>query len=148
MGLEVVDVSPFDLEEYYKKGETYLRSTNRDEIANWILQKSNLLEVKEYIPEFLRKVDFQNRTTSLDELRELVKDGWLVGIDLNSRTLNQKEGYSSHMVVIFDYNGGIFTLHDPGLPPHADRKVGEKLLLKAWEYAGPENKSLIAVRKS
>jgi hypothetical protein len=148
MGLDIVDVSPFDLAEFYKKGEGYLRSTNRDEIADWILQKSNLLEVKEYIPEFLNKIDFQNRTATLNELKHFVNDGWLVGIDLNSRTLNQKEGYSSHMVILFDYKEGFFTLHDPGLPPYASRKVEEKLMLKAWEYAGKENKSLIAIQKS
>jgi hypothetical protein len=148
MGLQVVDVSAFDLAEFYKSGEKYLRATHRVEVADWILEKSNLLEVKKYITEFLEKVDFRNRTATLEELKELLNDGWLVGIDLNSRALNEKEGYSSHMVIIFSFENGIFTLHDPGLPPKANRKVSEKLLTKAWEYGGKENKSLIAVRKS
>jgi hypothetical protein len=66
--------------------------------------------------EFLEKVDFRNRTATLEELKELLNDGWLVGIDLNSRALNEKEGYS--MVIIFSFENGIFTL-DPGLPPKA-----------------------------
>jgi hypothetical protein len=148
MGLDVVDISPFSLSEYYKRGENYLRENNKPEVADWILQKSNLLEVKKYIPEFLEKIDFQNRTASIEELKRLVNDGWLVGVDLNSRILNKKEGYSSHMVVVFNYKDGIFTLHDPGLPPHPNREVSEELFLQAWEYAGKEHKSLMAIRKS
>jgi hypothetical protein len=78
MGLEIKDVSNFNLEEFYKSGEEYLRKTHRQEIADWILEESNLQEVKKYIPEFLEKVDFQNRTATLQELKELVHDGWLV----------------------------------------------------------------------
>jgi hypothetical protein len=148
MGLDVIDISNFNLKRYYEESEDYLRENNKPEVADWILEKSNLLEVKKYIPEFLEKVDFKNRTASIEELKNFVNDGWLVGVDLNSRTLNKKEGYSSHMVVVFDYDDGVFTLHDPGLPPHPNRKVSESLFLQAWEYAGSEHKSLMAIRKS
>jgi hypothetical protein len=147
-GLEIIDVSPFDLGRYYEEGEEYLIATQPPEVVGFMLHKSNLTKVKQYIPKFLEAVDFQNRTATLEELKKLVSSGWLVGVDLNSRTLNKKEGYSSHMVTVFGCKDGYVIFHDPGLPPCPRRVVSEKLFLQAWEYTGKENKSLVALRKA
>jgi hypothetical protein len=148
LGLEIIDISPMDLEQYYKEGEVYLRKKYTSEVADWMLEKSNLLQVKKYIPEFLEKVDFQNRAASFEEVKKLLQKGYLVGIGLNSRTLNNKEGYSAHMVVVFDCSEENVTLHDPGFPPQKDRTVSKELFMKAWEYEGKNTKSLVAIRKS
>jgi hypothetical protein len=81
-------------------------------------------------------------------LDELIKNGWLVGVGLNARILNQREGYSSHMVVIFDKQNDHYLLHDPGLPPHKNRQVGFKKLLDAWSYAGEDKAALVALKAS
>lgn len=147
LGIEIIDISPFDLSRYYEEGEKYLLATQHQEVVDFMLTKSNLKKVRKYIPEFLKKIDFQNRAATLEELKKFVKDGWLVGVDLNSRTLNKKEGYSSHMVTVFGCKDGYIIFHDPGLPPCPRRVVSENLFLQAWEYGGKENKSLVAVRK-
>lgn len=148
MGMEITDISNFNLQRYYEQGEAYLRAAHSEEVANWMLERSNLVSVKKYIPSFLRAVDFQNRRATLDDLKILLNEGWLVGVDLNSRTLNDKAGYSSHMVVVFDAHHNTLWLHDPGLPPQQNREVSEDLFIKAWEYGGTENTSLVALRRT
>jgi hypothetical protein len=148
LGLEIIDISPIDLERFYKEGENYLRENYTQEVVDWMLEKSNLLQVKKYIPEFLEKVDFQHRTASFEELEKFLKEGYLVGVGLNSRTLNNKEGYSAHMVVIFECDDIHIKLHDPGFPAQKNREVSKELFMKAWEYEGKDTKSLVAIRKS
>ena len=58
---------------------------------------------------------------------------------VNSRALNNKEGYLGHSIVIIGYTNQEFVLHDPGLPPLENRRVAYELFEKAWAY--PDEKA-------
>ena len=80
LGLDIIDVSRFDLKKFYKEGEVYLRAAHDSEVANWMFDKSNLMQVRQYIPLFLKTVDFQNRMTSFrvkrPSRRRLARRSW------------------------------------------------------------------------
>ena len=147
LGLDTLMISTFDYDKFYREGEPYLRRVYPQEVVNWYIDKSNLLAVKSFIPDYLQSSHLETRAASMDDIDRLLTAGWLVGVDLNSRTLNGREGFSSHMVTIFDSSKQSLTLHDPGLPPHPNRKVSKDTFLEAWSYTGPESLSLVAVRK-
>jgi hypothetical protein len=145
MGLKTKYIEHFDYQRYLKEGNAYVLAIYGPEAGKWYLEKSNLTEVKGLIPEFLKQSVGQRRAAELSDIDDLLAKGWLVGIDLNSRTLNKRPGFSSHMIVIYEKAGQNYLFHDPGLPPKPRRKVPPGLLLKAWQYAGSENVALIAV---
>lgn len=144
-GLKTKYIENFDYQRYLKEGEPYVLDVYGPEAGKWYLERSNLTEVKDLIPEFLKKLAGQKRAAELNDIDDLLAKGWLVGTDLNSRVLNRRPGFSSHMVVIYEKAGQNYILHDPGLPPKPQRKVPGKLLLEAWQYAGKENAALVAV---
>jgi len=148
LGLKVKLIEAFDYEQFYQEGGDYVRRALGQEIGDWHLKNTNLLQVRELVPKFLRTIDWQKRPANLDDLEGLLKNGWLVGIDLNARVLNKRDGYSSHMVVVFDKQNGDYALHDPGLPPHKNRRVKTKDFEAAWSYAGVENRALVALKAS
>ncbi|HET6863923.1 MAG TPA: hypothetical protein VFH37_01860 [Candidatus Saccharimonadales bacterium] len=96
-----------------------------------------MLEIKPAIPEFLKKVDFENRVANFDDINILLNNGWLAGIDLNPAALNDSanDNYMSHMAVIFGGDEHNHWLYDPGLTLHPHRKISQPKLAKAWFWA-------------
>ena len=66
---------------------------------------------------------------------------------VNSKALNNKEGYTGHRVLVYGYDDSGVIMQDPG-PNDAndteDRKVSWDQIDKAWQNA----KELIAIRKA
>ena len=81
------------------------------------------------------------------DIGKLLKGGWLAGLDLNSRVLNPRLGFSPHMAMIYEKFSQSYKLYDSGLPPKPGRVAASELLLKAWQYAGKKNTALIVVRR-
>jgi hypothetical protein len=150
LGLKVICIEGFDYKRFYEEGEAYVRSLYRKETAEYYLKHSNLMEVRDLVPAFLQKVDVAARPATLDDLDDLLTDGWLVGIDLNAVVLNdlKRDDYLGHMVVVFDADKDHFWLHDPGLMPHPNRQVSRQKLAKAWFWSGPETAGLVAAKKA
>lgn len=148
LGLQVKNIEGFDYGKYYKNGEAYVRAVYPEETADYYINRSNLAEIRHLVPDFLKKVAVETRSARMEDLDKLIKDGWLVGIDLNARVLNERPGYSSHMVVIFDMDADEYSLHDPGLSPHPNRQVSRQKLAEAWFWSGRENAGLVAVKRA
>src|SRR5581483_3299184 len=145
LGLKTKFIEYFDYERYWKEGNDYISGIFSPEVAEYHLHRSNLPDVKHLIPEFLRQTGFKPRPATIEDIDKLLANGWLMAIDINSRTLNNRSGYSGHAVVVYKKEGQNYLIHDPGLPPNPSRKVTRKKLLEAWQYAGKNNTSLIAV---
>lgn len=145
LGLECRYITTFDFPTFERDGEQYVRSVFSPEVAAWYLEKSNLLAAIDMVEPFLASGVYEKRSASTDDLDALLGEGWLAGIDLNSNVLNGNAGFSSHMVVVFDRHDDGYRLHDPGLPPSANRLVSAEALHSAWSYSGDEL-SLLAVR--
>lgn len=131
MGFDILEIYNFDYQRFYKEGEKYLRKVLNRKQADWYLVKSNLLAVKNYIPEFLDSIKPALRKATIKDFEELLSQGYLIISDINYYAIQGKDGYASHAVVIFGFDDENFYLHDPGLPPRKNLKVNKKLFQKA-----------------
>jgi hypothetical protein len=148
LGLQVECIEGFDYKRFYEQGKDYVKAIYPSETADYYLDHSNLLDIKPMIPDLLNKVSIQTRPAGPADLDRLLDDGWLVGIDLNSRALNDRPGFVSHMVVIFGMDKNNYLLHDPGLPPAPNRQVDRRKLAEAWFWSGTRNAGLVAVKSA
>jgi hypothetical protein len=146
MGIQSKVIELFDYQKYFLEGKTYLLAFYGPEIAQNKLIHTNLKEVKHLIPGFMNGSDYENRSATIKDIDNLLDDGWLVGPEINLGVLNGSPGMGSHMVLVFAKDSQNYTLHDPGLPPHASRIVSKKLLEKAMQYAGQSNTAAVAFK--
>jgi hypothetical protein len=89
MGLQVRLIECFDYEKFYQDAG-YVLNFFRPELAEWHLEKTNLVSLRPLVPEFTKTVDWRKRTANLADLDKLLADGWLCAINVNARTLNEK----------------------------------------------------------
>lgn len=148
LGLEARCIEGFDYEMFYKEGKDYVRQVYPLETAKYYLERSNLMDIRPMIPEFLEKIRPEARPASFSDLDELLTAGWLVGLELNAKVLNDsaRSEYVGHMVVVFDKQNDYYSLHDPGLKPHRNRQVSRQKLADSWFWSGAENAALVAVK--
>src|SRR5262249_43640645 len=116
LGLNSQIIEYFDYFRFLKEGNDYLNKVFTDEVADYFISKSNLLDVKPYIKEFLKSSSLQVRPATIKDLDDYLAMGWLVLLDVNSRVLNGRPGYSGHVVLVYEKIGQKYMLHDPGLP--------------------------------
>lgn len=135
-GIKVRNIEPVDYEKLYKEGVKYLNKVVGKDTANYYFNKSNIESVIPYIPQYLKIVEHETRRASINEIIKFLKAGSLIGVEINSRILNKKEGFSLHFVLLYDYDGGHFILHDPGLPSIKGRRVSLEEFKKAFSFPG------------
>lgn len=135
-GVEVINIEPFDYQKFYDEGVDYLKNNFGEETAKYYLEKSNLLFVKDDIPEFLSIVHHETRRATVEDIVNFLKEDYLVGAEINSRILNKREGFSLHYVLIVGYEDNTLIIHDPGHPPLESRKVFKDEFLKAFAFEG------------
>jgi 23S rRNA pseudouridine1911/1915/1917 synthase len=138
MGFDVRMIEPFDYARYAAEGQDYLKTAMPPEQLQWQLEHSNILQMQQYIPEFLQMVQHERRSPTLTDIDDMLAQGYLVNVMLNSKRLNQQEGYTAHSVLVLRKDGDNYIIHDPGLPPRPDRIVPKTDL---WEAMGGKDNS-------
>ena len=149
LGIEIENVESFNYQKFYEEGEPYVRKYYRPVVANWYTKGSNLLDVKGFIPEYLKTVKNTIGSATIDDIEKYLTDGWLVACDVNAGVLVGEKGYDSHLVLVVGFDRGNLYLNDPYLPEESykDRKVSKRLFQKAWSSAGEGTEGLTAFRK-
>lgn len=145
-GLEILIIEATDYKELYKDGPDYLTKFYGKDTADYYLKNSNFKSVIPLIPEFLKNVEQINREATIEDIVKYLNQGSLIGVDINPRILNNKDGFSLHHVLIYDFDGDSFFLHDPGPPPKKSRKVMIEDFKKAFAYPGA-NLAIAVFRK-
>ncbi len=135
-GLEVINIEPVDYQLLFEKGENYLTEIVGKDTANYYLTKSYIASVIPFIPEYLKTVKHETRRSTVKEIIEYLKQGALIGAEVNSRILNHRDGFSLHFILIYDFDGENFLVHDPGLPPIEARKVSLEEFDKCFNFEG------------
>lgn len=136
MGFDIQMIEPFDYRRYLKDGDAYLHDFFSPEEISWFLDKSNILDIKPLIPKFLERVKYSCRQVSLADIDQLLDEDRLVTVTVNSRKLNDSDGFVSHMLLITGRKGDNFIAHDSGgekYPPQPDREISRD---KLWEAMG------------
>ncbi len=145
-GFSVRHISLFDYERFIELGADYLVELVGEEVGNWQIKHTNLPLEIERAKQLLKNSLVEKSEPSLDDIRRYISDGWLVRVLVNSRTLNGKEGYVGHSVVVTDIDDLNVVFHDPGLPPIPNRQVSCELFEKSWAYPSKSNKEMDAIK--
>ena len=144
LGFDVIVREDFDSQQFIEKGEEYLKEKFGKEVAREQIKHSDIDQEREIAKEYVKLFGTKGIPASLDELKSLLDSDYLIIANVNSKALNNKEGYVGHFVVIYNYDDTYLYLHDPGLPPQEARKVSFVQFLKAWEYPDEDAKGIMA----
>jgi 23S rRNA pseudouridine1911/1915/1917 synthase len=134
-GFDIRMIEDFDYRQYMKAGDKYLQEYFTQEEYDWQLARTDIKEITPNIPAFLKEVKPESRKPTLDDIDDMLDDGRLVFLTLNSHKLNGKDGYASHAVLVTSREGDNYIVHDPGNPPQPGRRVSRDLI---WEAMGAE----------
>lgn len=137
-GFDIRMIEPFDYARYAREGKAYLYELYKPETVQWQLENSNILDIT-HIDEFLRTVKPECRRPTLADIDSMLDEQRLVFVVLNSRVLNDQPGYSDHAVLVLKDEGDAYIIHDPGLPPHPNRRVTKA---KLWQAMGGEKNTV------
>jgi len=135
-GFDIHVIEAFDYERYQTEGRAYLESYLKPEELEWQLKHSNLLEIGPQLTEFLQLVHRETRSPKLSDIDTMLAEGRLVTVGVDSKTLNNQPGYTSHMILVHAKEGEEYIAHDPGLQPHENRRIPSDLLFKAMGGVG------------
>lgn len=130
-GIDVHMIEPFDYAKFQKNGIRYLSQVFNPTELKWQMENSNILEMEKDIPEFLKNIKQECRNPTLADIDGMLAKGRIVSVVVNSRILNDKPGYVSHMILVYGKNGDNYIAHDPGLPPRPERSISARHLWKA-----------------
>lgn len=136
LGFDIRMIEPFDYQEYLHKGESYLDEFYTSEEKAWNLDHTNILDIQQQIPAFLRTVSFEQRPATLEDIDSMLAEDRLVFVIVNSRALNGKNGYAAHALLILQGDAKNYIVHDPGPPATPYRQVSREDL---WQAMGGEH---------
>lgn len=135
-GVKVTNIEPVDYRALKKEGAPYLDHAFGAEVAEYYKTKSNILDILDHIDEFLSLVAHETRRVSLKDIFGALESGSIVGVTVNTALLNKSKGFSLHYVLVYDYDGTRFHLHDPGLPPHPSRTITKEKFWECFAFPG------------
>lgn len=148
-GFQLRWIEDFDHEAFIKDPKTYLRSILDEEAFNWQVAHGSLEQEAERIKQYLALgLPIEQRQGTRKDIEELLDDGWLVRLEVNSLPLSNKSGYDGHSILVIGYNDQEAIIHNPdgmnGNKPN--QHVSWELLDKAWKEFGGSY-SLYAFKK-
>ena len=143
-GFEVIDIESFDTRRFIKEGENYLKQKYGQEVAKEQIKYSDIKQERILAKEFLKNVRFEKKIPQTNEIKQLLKKGYILICNVNSKALDRKKGYVGHFVVINGFNKNTFILQDSGIPPRKNRIVNLSLFEKAWAYPNEKSRNIMA----
>ncbi len=146
-GYDVKGASLFDSERFVELGEKYLIEFYGVDDGNVQIQNCNVAQEIRLTRQLNRLVPPEVREPDLQEVQKLLDDGYVVITNVNSRALNGLDGYVGHFVVVLKVGDDGVEVHDPGLPPQANRVVPKDVFDTAWAGRNKRSRNTLAVRR-
>lgn len=144
-GFDILVLDDFNEHEFIKNGANYLKAKFGEEIGTWQATHSDLTKTKILCENFLAaEVKKELRIPSLDDVKYLLDSDYLLTCVVNSKRLNNQEGYQGHSVVIYNIDDSTVIIHDPGLPAVEAQQIPRQGFFNAWSDHG---QNLIAVKR-
>jgi len=143
---EVVNIEIFDYNKFIDKGEKYLIEEFGKETAEIQIKKSDIEKERKSSKVFLEKIKTIKIIPKKQDISNLMNEGYVIVVSLNSRILDDEQGYASHFVIIKGYDDNNFILNDPGLPGIENRTVSFDIFKKAWAYPNERAKNITAFK--
>jgi hypothetical protein len=88
----------------------------------------------------------EKRVPTIEDIKQLIADGWFCMCNVNARRLRNAEGYCGHMVVIEEIGNNTLTLQNPGSPAHPNQVVDYDTFKAAWNFPNENMANIIAIR--
>lgn len=145
-GVEIKYITTFDCEKFIQEGVDYLFKKCGKEVAEAQIKHSDIEQERKICKEFIRKVDIEKRIPTIDDIKNLLKQDYLIICNVNSRKLKREEGYAGHVILVKGFNDKHFFMHNPGLPPQKNLSVKFDLFEEAWAYPDDNAKNVTALR--
>ncbi len=98
---------------------------------------------------FLANYKYTLQIPVIEDIKDLLVKGYLVGCNVNSCSLNGKEGYSGHFVIVIGFDQNSWIIQDPGglQGGFANRCVSYDLFQTCWAYPNDRACNLLAIKK-
>ena len=146
-GVGVKIITIFDYEKFAQLGGQYLIDEYGEEVGKAQIEHSDIKQERKFAKEFIKKITIEKVIPTIDDLKNLLKQDYLIMCNVNSRKLNNKEGYSGHFVVIKGFDDKHLIINDPGSSRAAkNRLVDFDLFEKAWAYPNEKAKDIMAFK--
>jgi hypothetical protein len=147
-GFSVKSISTFSTAGFLEKKEDYLIEYYGEEAGRVSIQNSDIPTILEEAKKFLGSHNSESieRVPTLDDIKDLLTQGWYVMPVVNSKQLNSLPGYTGHFILIYGYDSDGIICHDRGLPPRAAREVSWQQFEEAWSSAQKDSRALSAYR--
>lgn len=146
-GFDIRKITVFDYKKFVRLGGRYLIDKYGKEVGEDQIKNSDIKQERKIAKEFIKQITIEKRIPTMVDLKNLLRKGYLILCNVNSRKLNNKEGYSGHFVVVKGFNNKHLIIHDPG-PTHTskNRLVDFDLFKGAWAYPNAKAKDIIALK--
>jgi hypothetical protein len=145
-GFDVKNIEPFDYLRFINEGGKYLLDFFGEEVGDAQIQHSDVEQERRLAKGVVKNVTVVKAVPGINDIKNLLLDGYVVICNINAPAVNEQPGYSGHFVVVKGFDDEQLILHDPGLPPLENRQVKNKIFESAWAYPDQNSKNIIAVR--
>ena len=146
-GFEVENIEVFDYERFIREGLKYLQEFYGEEAGQWQEKYSDIPKEQQRCKDFIQKINTEKRLPDFNDIKKFVDEGYLVLCLINAMTLENKEGYSGHVIVVIGYDDNGLFMHDPGPPPIENRYVSWQDFENAWAFPDEKVKSITAFKR-
>lgn len=137
-GIKITEYDPLDYRAWAEEGaEGLKKSVPEKEFDFYIKNSNNIQGLSKELTQVITHPNFtlHVRKPTFEDLKHAFERGGVCEITLNSHTLNEKEGFALHRVVILDVMPDYVIIHDPHTHPtslNIQRKVLLSHFLKSW----------------
>ena len=137
-GYEVKHYTIFNFRAFIDEGIDYIRREYGNKVADWQEQTSDVEAARLLAAEFINSVTVVPKKPTIEDIRQEMTNGFVAKPMVNSKVLNEAEGYEGHAVVVLDIDDSNIWFQDPGLPAFENRKMSHKLFQQAMDSFGGE----------
>ena len=142
MGFEVREYSsPKLYKGLVKAGVDYLYKWYPKKIAKFYIEESNINDVIKLLPLIIKKKVFYRKIMTLQGVRNLLDNGYLLVADVDFSKIMAKWYGSTHSVAIIGYDKNNIYVNDPAKPKGKATLIKNKDFMKAWPL-----RELVAIR--
>lgn len=146
-GLDVIFIDPFNYGKFIEEGGDYLINQFGEEVGEAQIKNSNIDKERVTAKKLLGKLPIEKRIPTIQDVKQYLDEGYLLRVNVNSKALKGKKGYTGHSIIVIGYDENNIFVHDPGLPPREDLPVSWETFEKAWAYPDDLAKDLLALKK-
>jgi hypothetical protein len=151
-GYDIVRISSGKTADIVQKGaKQYLIDLQGEEAAMISIENSpSLNDIEKVCAELLEKSSSKEITLvpTIEDIKNLLNDGFLIQSMVNARALNSNDGYAGHAVLIYGLDDEYIYFHDPDIPGIPNRKEKIDFFVQCAKNPKETNWYLIAYKRA